>query len=66
MKITRRQIRRLIREWFSDEHDPVTGERDQYEPDDQRMQQVQDEIYDLASREVGVSLPDIEDRFGGM
>ena len=31
MKITRRQIRGLILEWFSDEHDPETGERDQYE-----------------------------------
>ena len=28
MKITKRQLRRLIREWFSDEHDPTTGIRD--------------------------------------
>ena len=28
MRITRRQIRKLIREWFSDEHDPKTGRRD--------------------------------------
>ena len=28
MRITRRQIRKLIREWFSDEHNPTTGFRD--------------------------------------
>ena len=38
MKITKRQLKRIIREekqsllreWFSDEHDPKTGKRDQY------------------------------------
>jgi len=65
MKITKRQLKRLIKEWFSDEHDPGTGERDQYGQDPQ-MQQVQDEIYDLASREVGVGLDELEDMFGGM
>jgi hypothetical protein len=73
MKITKRQLKRIIKEertkilkeWFSDEHDPETGERDQYEQDPQ-MQQVQDEIYDLAKREVGVGLDELEDMFGGM
>jgi len=40
MKITKRQLKRIIREeksrllkeWFSDEHDPETGERDEYAP----------------------------------
>jgi len=32
MKITKSQMRRVIKEWFSDEHDPATGKRDQYEP----------------------------------
>ena len=73
MKITKRQLKRIIKEertkilkeGFSDEHDPETGERDQYEQDPQ-MQQVQDEIYDLAKREVGVGLDELEDMFGGM
>jgi len=73
MKISKKQLRRIIKEeranilkeWFSDEHDPETGERDQYSEDDQ-TQLVRGEIYKLASREVGVGLDELEDMFGGM
>ena len=41
MKITKKQLKKIIKEekaqvlkeWFSDEHDPATGKRDQYEPE---------------------------------
>jgi len=64
MKITKRQLRRIIlREWFSDEHDPETGERDQFEDP---MEGVREELLNLAAREEGISLDEIQNFWGPM
>jgi hypothetical protein len=71
MKITKRHLKRIIREekskllseWFSDEHDPETGERDQFEDP---MEGVREELLNLASREEGISLDEIQNFWGPM
>jgi len=56
MKITRRQLKRIIKEekakvlkeWFSDEHDPETGERDEYVPNNMDQENAAYEQLELA------------------
>ena len=60
MKITKRQLKRIIREekskilkeWFSDEHDPKTGKRDGDYPDqwDGLEQKLDTVLYELQEK----------------
>ena len=60
MKITKRQLKRIIREEYS----RVLKEGG-WEMDDEMMD-AQDEIVDLASREQGLSLAEVDQMFGPM
>ena len=60
MKVTKRQLKRIIRE----EYNRILKESGWEMSED--MIFMRDDIYDLASREQGVSLQEIEELFGGI